>query len=109
MGRAVVSSGRDLSLVSGRDLIVSALADTATSKSSNWGVSLDLSPSGVTVGGNIFKSKFASVLYTNGQISAGGDVTAVSGRDMRFAGANIAGTNIYLDAGHDLVVASRKG
>jgi Pretoxin HINT domain/Hemagglutinin repeat len=66
-----------------------------------------------------FQSKAASVLYSNALLTAGGakdsagkelkgTVTAVSGRDMRFAGANVSGTDIYLDAGRDLVVASRQ-
>ena len=108
VGGTIASSARDLSVLAGRDVLVTALADTTTSKAANWGLNLDFSPAGITVGGNVFKSKSNSVLYTNAQITAGGDLTAVSGRDMRLAGVNAAGTNIRLDVGRDLVVASRQ-
>ena len=66
VGGTVISAANDLSLVAGRDLVISALADTATSKSSNWGASLGFSQSGITVGGNYFTSKSATLLYTRG-------------------------------------------
>ena len=87
---------------------MSALADTATSKSSNWGASLGFAPSGVTVGGNWSQSSAISTSYTNAPVTAGGIINAVSGRDMRIAGANLQAGNIYLDVGRDLTILSRQ-
>ena len=51
----------------GRDRVVTALADTQTSKTSNWGASLEFNAGAIMVGGNTFKSKADSVLYSNAQ------------------------------------------
>ena len=45
---------------------------------------------------------------TNAQVTAGKDLTVVSGRDASFTGANVGGDNVYMDVGRNLVVASRQ-
>ena len=108
VGGTIASAGRNLYLSAGNDLIVTALADTSRSKSSNWGASLGFSGGGITVGGNYFTSSQASTLYTNASVTAVGDVSAASGRDMRLLGANVGANNIFLNTGRDLTVASRQ-
>ena len=41
-------------------------------------------------------------------MTAGRDITAVSGRDTSLAGVNMGAENIYLDVGRNLTVASRQ-
>ena len=108
VGGTVLSASHNLTLKSGRDTVITALADTSTSKSSNWGESLSLSPTGVTVGGNVFQSKSASLLYSNSSVTAGHNLVAVSARDMRIAGANMLGSDVAINVGRDLTVASRQ-
>ncbi|MCP4994930.1 MAG: hypothetical protein GY934_14270, partial [Gammaproteobacteria bacterium] len=108
VGGTVASSSANALLYAGNDLLLSALADTQSSKSSSWGASLGFSEGGITLGGNFANSLSSAKLYTNAGLTAGEVLSLISGHDMTLAGANVAANDIYLYTGGDLVVQSRQ-
>lgn len=108
MGGTVASAGRDVILTATETILTSALADTFSSRSNSWGISLGFSEDGATFGMDGSKSKGKGTNYTNAQLTAGGDLITVSGLDTLVLGANWHGSNVWMDVGRDLVVQSRQ-
>ena len=109
VGGTVASANENAYVYAGEDVLVSALADTHKSSSSSWGVTVTYK------GGNSWEfgadysvSNGSSKLYTNAALTAGRSLDVVSGRHIALTGANLVANDIYIDAGENLIVASRQ-
>lgn len=107
VGGAQAVVGRNALLAAGEDVLLAAAHDVMRSKSSNWGASIGVSSSGVTIGGNAGGSKSNADVYSNARLQTAGDATIVAGRDIAVLGGTIAsGADLYLNAARDLTLAT---
>ncbi|MEM6478500.1 MAG: hemagglutinin repeat-containing protein, partial [Pseudomonadota bacterium] len=108
VGGTIASAADDVTIVAGRDFLMSAVADNTRTTSSGWGLNISFSGDGVTVGGHANGAKSAQTIYTNATLTAGDTLSLVTGRDARLLGAVVKGRDVYFDIARDLVIASRQ-
>jgi len=118
-------AGQDLILDVGRDLLVesaqSGYGSFQSSSSKSFGVGLQASFSlgapegsrgslGIGASGSVAhaRDQMSGFQNLNAVLHAGDTLVVVTGRDATFAGAGASGTDVLLDVGGDLTVASRQ-
>ncbi|GLS24774.1 hemagglutinin repeat-containing protein [Marinibactrum halimedae] len=111
---STLNADNNASLAAGESIIIEAAQDASSSRSEDSHLS---AAAGVNFGsdGIGVKASFAmgegeldrdGIHYTNGQITAGNNLSITSGGDTTVAGANLHGGEVNMDVGGDLTVAS---
>lgn len=108
VGGTYASAGKDATVVAGRNIGLTAVADTVRTSSSSWGLTFGLTQSGFTVGGDMSRNSSNAVTYSNAFLGAGGHTDLIAGQDVTLAGANVTAKSVSIDAGRDLLLVSQQ-
>ena len=115
---STLTAGGDLGLAAGRDILLSATEEMQQTRSTNsssgvtTGVGIGVGESGwgitFSASGNISKGheNSDSLSYSESRITAGDQVTLISGRDATLAGAQVSGASVTADIGRNLSLIS---
>lgn len=117
---AQAHAGNDLTLFAGNDVIIESSQSYATSgsKEQSWSAGIGIGGSagvngwsgGLQINGSYGQSQNEAwaIQQNNSHLSAGRQVSIVSGNDITVAGATIYGEDVEIDAGRDLLIQSRQ-
>nr|WP_246261498.1 hemagglutinin repeat-containing protein [Alteromonas ponticola] len=111
---ADIAAENDLALIAGNDIAIKAHEtqfDSASEDSHlsvNAGINFGANGVGVTANMAMGEGELdrTGTQYQNSHVQAGNSLTVISGNDTTIAGGNLAGSDVAMDIGGDLTVAS---
>lgn len=101
---SVFAAGGNLSAVAGRDILLASVENTASSRSSGWGATFGLRPSGIEIGGSVNDANSDSGTYTPTTVDVGGHLDIDAGQDLILDGSVINAGSADISVVGDLVV-----